>query len=115
MGKGSPVQGSLSLSKKARPSSTKGIALRSARCVYETEIGLAGGVAGVHDDGQMGLFVDDGHCREIEGVAGVLLEGTDAALAQNDLLVAAGHDILGTHDPLPVSYTHLDVYKRQVL
>ena len=64
------------------------------------QIGLAGGVAGVHDDGQVGLFVDDGHCREIEGVAGVLLEGTDAALAQNDLLVAAGHDILSAHDPL---------------
>ena len=64
------------------------------------QIGLAGGVAGVHDDGQMGLFVDDRHSGEVEGVAGVLLKGADAPLAENDLLVAAGHDILCGHDPL---------------
>ena len=61
---------------------------------------LAGGVAGVHDDGQMGLLVDDRHSGEVEGVAGVLLEGADTALTEDDLLVAAGHDVLGAHDPL---------------
>ena len=45
---------------------------------------LAGGVAGVHDDGQMGLLVDDRHSGEVEGVAGVLLEGADAALTEDD-------------------------------
>ena len=48
----------------------------------------------------MGLFVDDGHSGEVEGVAGVLLKGADAPLAENNLLVAAGHDILCGHDPL---------------
>ena len=64
------------------------------------EVCLAGGVAGVHDDGQVGLFVDEGHGRQVQRVAGVLFKGTDAALAQNDLLVAACHDVLGAHDPL---------------
>ena len=30
----------------------------------------------------------------------VLFEGADAALTEDDLLVAAGHDVLGAHDPL---------------
>ena len=50
--------------------------------------------------GRWVFFVDDGHSGEVEGVAGVLLEGADAALAEDDLLVAARHDILGAHDPL---------------
>ena len=48
----------------------------------------------------MGLLVDDRHSGEVEGVAGVLLKGADAALTEDDLLVAAGHDVLGAHDPL---------------
>jgi hypothetical protein len=64
------------------------------------QIGLAGGVAGVYHDGQMGLFVDDGHSGKIQRVAGVLFKGADAALAEDDLLVAACHDVLGAHDPL---------------
>ena len=48
----------------------------------------------------MGLFVDNGHSGEIQRIAGVLFKGADAALAEDDLLVAAGHDVLGAHDPL---------------
>ena len=64
------------------------------------QIGLAGGVAGVYHDGQMGLFVDDGHSGKIQRIAGVFFKGADAALAEDDLFVAAGHDVLGAHDPL---------------
>ena len=64
------------------------------------EVGLAGGVAGVHDDGQMGLFVDDGHGGKVQRVAGVFFKRADAALAEDDLLVAAGHDVLGAHEQL---------------
>ena len=57
-------------------------------------------MAGIYHDGQMGLFVDDGHGGKIQRVAGVLFKGADAALAEDDLLVAACHDVLGAHDPL---------------
>ena len=36
----------------------------------------------------------------IEGVAGVLLVGANAALTEDDVLVAAGHDVLGAHQEL---------------
>ena len=48
----------------------------------------------------MGLFVDDGHSGKIQRIAGVFFKGADAALAEDDLLVAACHDVLGAHDPL---------------
>ena len=40
------------------------------------------------------------HGRQVEGVAGVGLKGADAALAEDDLLVAAGHDVFGAHQQL---------------
>ena len=64
------------------------------------QVGFAGGVAGVHNDGQVSLFVDDGHGGQIQRVAGVLFKSADAALAQDHVLVAACHDVLGAHDPL---------------
>ena len=48
----------------------------------------------------MGLFVDDGHGGKVQRVAGILFKRADAALAEDDLLVAAGHDVLSAHDPL---------------
>ena len=64
------------------------------------QVGFAGGVAGVYDDRQVSLLVDDGHSGEVQRVAGVLFKGADAALAEDDVLVAAGHDVLSGHDPL---------------
>ena len=60
----------------------------------------AGGVAGVHDDGQVGELVEHGHGGEVQGVAGVVVKGADAPLAKDDLLIAAGHDVLGAHQEL---------------
>ena len=40
------------------------------------------------------------HGVEVEGVAGAGLEGADAALAQDDVVVALAHDVLGGHEQL---------------
>src|ERR1035437_4382471 len=46
-------------------------------------------------DRQVGEFLDYGNGGEIEGVAGVGFEGADAALAEDDVVIAAGQDVLG--------------------
>ena len=61
---------------------------------------VAAGVAGVYDDGQVGHLMKHDHAGEVEGVAHTGLKGADAALAENDVLVALGHDVLGAHDEL---------------
>ncbi len=60
----------------------------------------AGGVARVDNDRQVRQLVQHGHGREVERVAGVVAEGADAALAEDDLLVAAGHDVFRAHQQL---------------
>ena len=62
--------------------------------------GVAGGVAGVGDDGQVRQVVQHRHGVEVEGIAGAGLEGADAALAQDDVVVALAHDVLGGHEQL---------------
>ena len=62
--------------------------------------GHAGGVAGVHDDGQVGQLVEHGHGGDVQGVAGVVAEGADAPLTEDHPLVAAGHDVFGAHQQL---------------
>ncbi len=62
--------------------------------------GVAGGVAGVGDDGQVRQVVQHRHGVEVEGVAGAGLEGANAALAQDDVVVALAHDVLGSHEQL---------------
>ena len=61
---------------------------------------VAGGVAGIGDDGQVRQVVQHRHGVEVEGVAGAGLEGADAALAQDDVVVALAHDVLGSHEQL---------------
>ena len=62
--------------------------------------GVAAGVAGVHHHGQVGHFVQHHHAREVEGIAHAGLKGADAPLAEDDVLVAFGHDVLGAHHEL---------------
>ena len=62
--------------------------------------GVAAGVAGVHHHGQVGHLVQHHHTREVEGVAHTGLKGADAPLAEDDVLVALGHDVLGAHHEL---------------
>ena len=54
---------------------------------------VTGGVAGVDDDGQVGLFLDDRHGGQVQRVAGRALKRADAALAEDNVLIAAGHDV----------------------
>jgi len=61
---------------------------------------LAGGVAGIHDDGQVAQALDGQHGGKVQGVAGVGFVGADAALAEDHIGVAASHDVLGAHEPL---------------
>ena len=44
--------------------------------------------------------MQNGHHRQIKRVAGAVVKGADAALTENDLLVAAGHDVFGAHEQL---------------
>ena len=62
--------------------------------------GVAGCVAGVGDDGQVGELVQGGDGVQVEGVARARLEGADAALAQHHAVVALAHDVLGRHEQL---------------
>ncbi len=62
--------------------------------------GLAAGVGGVHHHRQVAQPL---HCqdrREVQGVAGIGLKGTDAPLTQNDVWIALAHNILRAHEPL---------------
>ena len=72
---------------------------RGARERYD-EVLAAGGVGRVDDDRQVAGRLDDRHRGDVEGVAGRRLEGADAALAQDDVEVAALGDVLRRHQPL---------------
>ena len=61
---------------------------------------LAGGVRRIDDHRQVGQVVEQGHGRQVERVAGVRLEGPDAALAQDHVGIARADDVLGGHQPL---------------
>src|SRR5450759_4903001 len=59
---------------------------------------LAGGVAGIEYHGQVRKLVQNRYRRDIAGIAGSRLEGPYAALAQNYVGVAVGHNVLGGHE-----------------
>ena len=61
---------------------------------------VSAGVAGVHHHRQMGHLVQHDHTGKIQRVAHTGLEGADAALAQDDVLVTLGHNVLGAHHEL---------------
>ena len=61
---------------------------------------VAAGVAGVHHHRQVGHLVQHDHTGKVQRVAHTGLKGADAALAQDDVLVALGHDVLGAHHEL---------------
>ena len=60
----------------------------------------AGSVAGVHDHRQVGQPLEHRHGGDVQGVAGEGLVSADAPLAEDHLLVALGHDVLGAHQEL---------------
>ena len=58
-----------------------------------------GGMAGVHDDGQVGELLGDGHGAEVEQVARAGIEGAKATLAENDLCATVDDKIFGGGEP----------------
>src|ERR1035437_7054842 len=67
---------------------------------------LAGGVAGIENDRQVRKLVQHRYGRDIAGIAGSGLEGPYAALAQNHVGVAVGHNVLGGHEQFLDGGTH---------
>ena len=65
-----------------------------------------GCMAGVDDDGQMGELAQHRDAGEVQCVAGVGLEGADAAFAEDHVVVAPGHDVLGAHQQFFVGGAH---------
>ena len=59
------------------------------------QIAAAGAVRGIADDRQMRELLHHRNRRDIHRVARVGFESADAALAQNDFVVAAGEDVFG--------------------
>src|SRR5256885_14564203 len=55
----------------------------------------AGSMRRIRGHRQMRKLVDDGNRANVECVAGVGLESTNAALTQNYIVVSARHDVLG--------------------
>ena len=60
----------------------------------------AGAVRGVHQDRQVREPLHRRHHREVQRVAGEVREGPHPALAQDDLVVPLGQDVLGRHQEL---------------
>jgi len=61
-------------------------------------VAFSGAVRGVDEDREMAAFLDGGNDGEIEGIAGEVGEGTDAAFAEHDVVVTFGKDIFGGHE-----------------
>ena len=61
-------------------------------------VALAGAVRRVDEDREMAAFLDGGNDGEIQGIAGEVREGADAAFAEHDVVVAFGEDIFRGHE-----------------
>src|ERR1035437_4963387 len=59
------------------------------------DVAASRAVGWVRDNRQVGEFLDHRNGGEILGVARVGFKGTDAALAENHVVIAAGQDVLG--------------------
>ena len=66
---------------------------RDERCV-------AAGVARIDDHREVRLALEHRDGGDVERVAGGAFERADAALAQHDVAIAGGHDVLGGHQQL---------------
>ena len=57
-------------------------------------------MAGIDENRQMAEAMDGRHDAQVEGVASVVDERADSALAEDDLIIALGHDVFGGHEQL---------------
>ena len=56
-------------------------------------------MARVDDDGQVALAFDGQDGTQVEGVAGVRFKRPDSPFAEDDVVVAFGHDVFSRHEP----------------
>src|SRR5260370_4770649 len=63
-------------------------------------VAAAGAVRGVANHWQVRKFFDDGDGSDVEGVARIRFERADAALAEDDVVIAAGKDVFGAEKKL---------------
>ena len=56
-------------------------------------------MAGVNDNGQVAVLLNNRNNAEVKRIAGILLKGTNAALTKHHLLVALAHNIFRRHQP----------------
>ena len=61
------------------------------------ECGVTRGMTRVDDDRKVRKFFEDGHGVDVGGVAGGGFKGADAALAQDDAMIAAVEDVFACH------------------
>src|SRR5260370_450293 len=72
---------------------------RSARR-RQSLVALAGAVVGVDKNGKMAAFFYGGNDGEVQRVARKIGKGAHAALAEHDVVIALGEDVLGRHEEL---------------
>ena len=70
-------------------------------------------MGGIHDDRQMRDAPNRRHRRQIEGIARVLRERANTALAQDHVVVAFSHDVLGREQPFLERCSHAALQKHR--
>ena len=70
------------------------------------QIGASTSLARIDDNRKVCLLLGDGHGRQIEGIAGVVLEGADAALAKNHVGVSMGQNVFSGEQPFFDAHAH---------
>src|SRR5262249_37691470 len=63
-------------------------------------IALTGPVAGIDDDWQMTERLYGRNYAEVESVASMVRESTDSALAEDNIVIAFGKNVFGSHEKL---------------
>jgi hypothetical protein len=71
----------------------------SRSCCRDDQVGTAGGVAGVGDDGEGADLFDQGNGVGIEGVAGGSVEAANTPFAQDNAFVTPAGDMFGGLQP----------------
>ena len=66
-------------------------------CHRRNELDFARCMARVDDDRQMRQLMEHRNCRQIERVSSVGIERADATFAEDDVLIAFGHDVFRRH------------------
>ena len=70
------------------------------------EIRAAATLARVDNDWQMRFFLGDGDRRQIQGIAGVGLEGSDSAFAEQDIRISVRKDVFCSEQPFFDAFAH---------